>query len=241
VSVLPFPYRPYRQAAARLECRAAYGACGRAARPNLERRVGGQAGGASPRKGSANRPLHEPLPTRPTCTKGETMLTRLMGECATLTRRSTRHHDRAVFHLGNAFYDVPLSTPMVLGKREARQVTKVAAAEMREHFAAALASDMTPDGFTELARNTDPLWREIAAANWHIAGRLNDQRIAIATQIVTQVLLSQGGNVEETALEMAVQLTDAQSPLMSGPLRLIMTQAMIAPHHMSAALARVAR
>ena len=164
-----------------------------------------------------------------------------MGECETLTRRFARHREEAVVILGNAFYDVPLSPPMVLEKKEASRITKVAAAEMREHFAEALGSQLTSDGLSALAAKTDPLWREIAAANWHIAGRLNDQRIAIATQIVTQVLVTQGGNVEETAHEMAVQLTDAESPLMSGPLRLIMAQATIAPHHMAAALARVAR
>lgn len=108
-------------------------------------------------------------------------------------RASDRKREDALELLGNAFCDVELpEVPMDLSDDERRQFTRAAATELRAAFEAASKRTRTqmmgPADMARLAAATDPLWKEIAAANWHVVSEHEERRMDNATSVVMQIV-----------------------------------------------------
>ena len=110
----------------------------------------------------------------------------------TKSKSSTEDVSKALMTLGSGFSDVSLpEEPLSLSSAEAESISLSAAKELKVLFDSTardfIKTNPSPPEFAAFALATDPLWREISAANWNVVSKQESFRLDVALQGVTMV------------------------------------------------------
>lgn len=107
-------------------------------------------------------------------------------------RISESDKSKALMTLGSGFSDVVLpEQPLNLSVEEAESFSMNAAKELHSLLASYAQSflNRNPSAaeFREFAAKADPLWREIAAANWSVVSEQESFRLSVASEGLTMI------------------------------------------------------
>jgi hypothetical protein len=108
--------------------------------------------------------------------------------------------------VSNVFYDVALpDSPLALSPEEAVTFTTAAASDLKAVFADCQGVPDVEVNIPALAVDADPLWRELAAANWEFVSQLDAERVMLAATFV-------GGLLQQSAAQDEAEGIDSNMP-----------------------------